>query len=264
LLALALLEIAAIALLGLLVAGLLRSHAEILRLLHNLGRDLDLPGAPVGVSPGSPLLGGVPVVDLTASRPVGMVTGASPDGGAVAIALDRPGERTLLLFLSSGCGTCAPWWDGLRSGVAARALPGVRVVVVARDAAEESPALLSGLAPPDAVVVMSSPTWETFAVPGSPYAVLVDGTTALVIGQGVARSWEQLASLLGQHEADASHHADVASGTGRAARERRADARLLAAGIRPGHPSLYPPAGIRPGQSTLYPPAGGATTERPG
>jgi hypothetical protein len=241
LLALALLEIAAIALLGLLVAGLLRSHAEILRLLHHLGADLDLPGAAPGSAPRADL----PVVDLTQPGALGPVTGESPEGDAVAIALDRPGQQTLLLFLSSGCGTCAPWWDGLRSGVAARALPGVRVVVVARDAAEESPALLSGLAPPDAVVVLSSPAWETFAVPGSPYAVLVDGATASVMGQGVARTWEQLASLVGQHMADTT--------TDRrgAARERRADARLLAAGIRPGHPSLYPPTGS-------------STPERPG
>jgi len=249
LLALALLEIAAIALLGLLVAGLLRSHAEILRLLHHLGRDLDLPGAPAAV-PGSRATAGRSVVDLRAdtasAQTVGPLTGESPQGDVVAIALDRPGEQTLLLFLSSGCGTCAPWWEGLRSGVAARALPGMRVAVVARDAAEEIPSLLSGLAPPDTVVVLSSQAWETFAVPGSPYAVLVDGATASVIGQGVARSWDQLASLVGQHVADAT-----AGSRGAAARERRADARLLAAGIRPGHPSLYP----RPG---------GATTERLG
>ncbi len=180
-LALALLEIAAIALLGLLVAGLLRSHAEILRLLHHLGADLDLPGPPSGsASSGSAPSGSAPsgsapwadrpLVDLTQPGALGPVTGESPEGDAVAIALDRPGQQTLLLFLSSGCGTCAPWWDGLRSGVAARALPGVRVVVIARDAAEESPALLSGLAPPDAEVVLSSPAWETFAVPDSPYA----------------------------------------------------------------------------------------------
>jgi len=239
------LEFAAIALLGLLVAGLLRSYAEILRLLHHLGRDLDLPGPTPVAAPGFPVGVDRPVVDLRGSGRVGPVTGQSPEGDAVAVALDRPGQQTLLLFLSSGCGTCAPWWDGLRSGVAARALPGVRVAVVARDAAEESPSLLSGLAPPDGLVVLSSPTWEAFAVPGSPYAVLVDGTTATVIGQGMARSWEQLASLVGQHAAD------IAAGGRGAARERRADGLLLAAGIRPGHPSLYPPTG-------------GAPTERPG
>src|SRR5580704_3543378 len=78
LLALALLEIAAIALLGLLVAGLLRSHAEILRLLHHLGADLDLPGAAPGPAPRADL----PVVDLTQPGALGPVTGESPEGDA--------------------------------------------------------------------------------------------------------------------------------------------------------------------------------------
>ncbi len=143
------------------------------------------------------------------------------------VALDRPGERTLLLFLSSGCGTCAPWWDGLRAGEHEQALPGVRAVVVARDPVEESPSLLAGLAPPGTTVVMASTAWDAFGVPGSPYAVLVDGGTA--IGQGVARSWGQLGSLIDQHLADT--------------REQRADAELAAAGIHPGDPSLYPEPG---------------------
>jgi hypothetical protein len=219
--ALVLFEAAAIALLGVLVAGLLRSHAEILRRLHHLGAGLDVDVA-------APVSRTVPpegrratVVDV---RPV---VGSSPGGDALAVALDRAGELTLLMFLSSGCGTCAPWWERLGAG-----LGGVRVVVVTRSADEESPSLVAGLArgvAPDVTVVMASEAWERFSVPGSPYAVLVDGGAGAVIGEGVAHSWEQLVSLVSQHLGDR--------------RERRADADLLAAGIHPGHPSLHPAPG---------------------
>jgi hypothetical protein len=222
LLALVLLEAAAIALLGVLVAGLLRSHAEILRRLHELGAGLDLDGPSAARPPAGP----PPAGDR---RPV---AGETPGGDVVSVALDRPGELTLLLFLSSGCGTCAPWWERLGQG-----LPGVRVVAVARDAAEESPSALASLAPDSVTVVMASEAWERFSVPGSPYAVLVDGTTGAAIGDGVARSWEQLASLVAQHLGDRRARLD---GDGR---ERRADAELLAAGIHPGHPSLHPEPG---------------------
>jgi hypothetical protein len=229
LLALVLLEAAAIALLGLLVAGLLRSHADILRRLHHLDGGMDpgdrRPVAPPARRDGAPL------------RPL---AGETPDGAVVSVALDRPGERTLLLFLSSGCGTCAAWWQGLRDGRHAVALPGVRVVVVAQDASEESPSLLTGLAPPDVTVVLAGEAWERFSVPGSPYAVLVDGSAARPIGEGVARSWAQLASLVGQHLGDLAAPPAALDG---AARERRADDELLAAGIHPGHPSLHPAAG---------------------
>jgi len=205
LLALVILEAVAVGLLGLLVAGLLRSHAEILRQLHALGVGREAP-APAASGLGTP----APRLD-----------GVAPDGEAVSIALDRPGERTLLLFLSSGCGTCAGWWDALRTG-AHRDQPW-RTVAVARGADEESPSLLQGLAPPDVAVVMSSAAWESFRVPGSPYAVMVDGASGRVTGEGVARSWAQLASLVGASVGDLG-----------------ADAALFAAGIGPGHPSLYP------------------------
>jgi hypothetical protein len=211
--AVVILEALAIGVLGLLVAGLLRSHAEILRRLHHLGAGLDLdgPDPPVGPADGSPC-------------PTAL-TGMTPWGEAVTIALDRPGARTVLLFLSSGCGTCAPWWDGMRHGAHRRALAGTRVVVVARDEPEESPALLRGLAPDDVTVVQSSAAWDAFGVPGSPYAVLVGG--GRVVGEGVAHGWDQLGSLIARHLRDLASRRDT-------------DEELLAAGLRPGDPSLHP------------------------
>ena len=206
-LALVILEGVAIGLLGLLVAGLLRSHAEILRQLHQLGAGREEP-PPDRAAP-------------SARQAPPRLAGVAPNGDVVSIPLDRPGERALLLFLSSGCGTCAPWWDALRAG-AHRQHPW-RTIVVARGAEEESPSLLQGMAPGDVAVVLSSPAWDALAVPGSPYAVLVDGGSGRVVGEGVARSWAQLAALAGAAVGDV--------GT---------DAALAAAGIGPGHPSLYP------------------------
>jgi hypothetical protein len=69
-----------------------------------------------------------------------------------------------------------------------------------------------------------------------------------VIGEGAAATWAQVANLLGQAAADAGLEVDGsplrptprngrASGAERGA---RADRDLHAAGIGPGHPSLYP------------------------
>lgn len=237
LLALVLLEAVAIGLLGLLVAGLLRSHAEILRQLHHLGagrEELAGHGWDGAVRVPAP----VARADRGDRGAVPALAGLTPTGEAVSVALDRPGERTLLLFLSSGCGSCQPLWDGLRRGEHGSVFPGMRVAVVARDAEEESPSLLGGLGPPDVPVVLSNAAWDAFDVPGSPFAVLVDGSTGSVLGSGVASSWTQLGSLVGQHLGDL----DSRGGTG-PERERRVDDELLAAGIGPGHPSLHPAPG---------------------
>jgi len=210
------LEALAIGLLGLLVAGLLRSHAEILRRLHHVGAGLDLDG------PGG-------AVEVAGSPPHSTaLSGVTPWGEAVTISLDRPGARTLLLFLSSGCGTCGPWWDGMRDGAHRRVLAGTRVVVVARDDPEESPSLLRSLAPDGVTVVQSSAAWDVFGVRGSPYAVLVDG--GRVVGQGVAHAWDQLGSLIARQARDLATRRDT-------------DEELLAAGLRPGDPTLHPAPG---------------------
>jgi hypothetical protein len=210
------LETMALLLLAVLVAGLLRSHAEILRQLHHLGAG----DAAQGVTSPVPL-----------SRPgehkASAIVGVSLSGDAVSVGVGRAGERTLLLFLSSGCSTCQRYWTALRNG-AHRSLTGTRTVIVTRDADEESPAAVAGLGPDetdDTAIVMSSAAWDDYRVPGSPFAVVVesDGTIG---GEGTAPGWDQLMSLVVQADGDI--------------RERRADRELLAAGIPPGHPSLYP------------------------
>jgi len=125
----------AVALLGLLVAGLLRSHADILRALHSLGAGIGDPLAESGDGHDHPhestvlQLGRRLPPERSTDAPD--IVGTTLDGDAVAItAMAAP--RTLLAFLSSGCTTCARFWTALR-GPSALALPrDVRVVIVTK------------------------------------------------------------------------------------------------------------------------------------
>lgn len=187
-------ETALVALLSVLVAGLLRSHAEILRALHSLG---------VGIGDGAsaPL----PIGDRTTGRPAYDVAGVTPDGDAVHVGVSGR-QATLLAFLSSGCTSCQPLWDGLRRGEP-RLGDMARVVVVSRGPGAESPGRLRTLAPPGVAVVMSDAAWSDYAVAGSPYVVYVEG--AQVAGEGSVQNWDQLRSLLARAGADAIRHGAV-------------------------------------------------------
>ena len=190
----------AVLLLGILVAGLLRSHAEILKALHELGAGLELDREAPGPVP-------VTVDGVVPPRPIGSsapesVTGTTPAGEEVALSL-RGGRPTLLAFLSSGCTTCKTFWSAFAQ--AAPTTPAdARLVVVVRDAVDESPSALATLTPAAVPVVASSATWDALDVPGSPYFVLVDGT-GRVAGEGSGASWPQVVDLLGQAHADAAH-----------------------------------------------------------
>ena len=208
-----------------LVAGLLRSHAEILRRLGPDGSPNPVPRAP----------------ERAAGAPAPAIAGSTPDADAVVLDLAVPGSPTLLAFLSSGCSTCAAFWAGMHE---ARLPAGVQPVVVTRGADREQVGRLRELAPPGVAVVMSSPAWEDYAVPGSPYFVLVDGA---IRGEGVATTWPALASFVSDAIADgdaADTHAG--SGSNGTARALTVEHTLTASGIGPDHPSLYP-GGAPPG-----------------
>jgi hypothetical protein len=240
-------ETVVLALMALLVAGLLRSHAEILRRLEGLDPTREGAhsgnGAGVAVDPRLP-------PSRVATTPAFDIAGETLEGDAIklAMATEAPGG-TLLAFLSSGCTTCGSFWAGLRHGDVG-ALPGVsRVVAVTRDTSMESPSKLRNLAAPDgprnsapsspdALLVMSSRAWEDYRVTGSPYFVLVD-RHGQVAGEGTAISWTQVASLIRDAVDDAATGRTGRRGQNGADRIRRADAELAAAGIGPGHPSLY-------------------------
>ena len=217
----------AVLLLAVLVAGLLRSHAEILKALHELGAGLELDRAegPVDVT-----IDGVRTPRRSsAAETADAVAGETLEGEAVALSLTT-GTDTLLAFLSSGCTTCGAFWEAF----AEREIEvpgGARLVVVTKGLDEESASTLAKRAPRHVPLVASSSAWEGFGVPGSPYFVYVDGT-GRIIGEGSAATWPAVATLMGQAHADDAHK------KGRLSREGRDDAALAAAGIRPGDTSL--------------------------
>lgn len=217
--ALVVVETMLLVLLSVLVVGLLRSHAEILRRLESG----DLPQR----STAEALAIAQPRDDAPAPADVGGVT---LGGDAVQIAVGAPGTRTLLAFLTSGCSVCGGFWQALREGAAATAPGGARVVVVTRDSSMESPSRLRDLAPADLPVIMSSQAWEDYRVPLAPYFVLLDGASGTVEGEGAAESWPQVASLLRDamdDQAEAERHGD------------RVERDLASAGIGAEHTSLY-------------------------
>lgn len=217
----------AVLLLAVLVAGLLRSHAEILKALHELGAGLELDRAdgPVDVT----IEGVRRPRRSSAAETADAVSGETLDGEAVALSLAN-GTDTLLAFLSSGCTTCGAFWEAFAEKEVD--VPGgARLVVVTKSLDEESASTLEQRAPRSVPLVASSSAWEGFGVPGSPYFVYVDGT-GRIVGEGSAATWPAVATLMGQAHADDAHR------KGRLSREGRDDAALAAAGIRPGDPSL--------------------------
>ncbi len=196
-------ETVLLVLLIVLVAALLRSHAELLRRLGPEGTDAPRVPEPPAAARG----------DTAAPE----LAGVTPTGDAIKLAFT--GSPTLLAFLSSGCTSCAAFWEKLGDG---RPAPGLRTVIVTRGAEREQRAKLRRLGPDAVPVVMSSQAWDDYGVPGTPYFVLIED--GAIRGEGVATTWDALASLIG----DAVEE------------ERGLDERLAAAGVEPGHASLYP------------------------
>ncbi len=183
----------AVAILGLtiLVLGLLRSHALILKALHDLGAGLDLETS-ARTAKGSP--GPVPV-ELESGV---VAPDREPGSRAPALADRELTGRSLLAFLSSGCAVCAGFWSEFAQPVD---VPGDgRLVVVAKEDDEESPSALAKLVPPGLDVVRSSLAFEEFEVPGSPYFVYVEDGE--IIGEGSATSWARVSDLMAQAVAD--------------------------------------------------------------
>jgi hypothetical protein len=233
--------------LGILVAGLLRSHADILRSLHELGAGVGDPVAgPAAVAPvglGAPVALATPETG-PALGAAPAVAGVTPAGDARAVAVDNGDHLTLLGFLSSGCTSCGAFWDALQEPGGLQLPDSTRVVIVTKGPDREVPGEVRSRTTGRVPVVMSTEAWLDYQVPGSPFFVLVDGATGRKVGQGVASHVGQLAELVRRAEHD---RGVVDTGRGRGgggqdgpAREAAADQVLRAAGIQPGDPSLYP------------------------
>jgi hypothetical protein len=247
-------ETIALILLSLLVAGLLRSHAEILR---RLATSDERPEAPA-IDPTS-------LADRDAA-PAEDIGGTTLAGEPVKLAPAGGGRSSLIAFLSSGCSTCGAFWKAFSDDLTETLPPSARLIVVTKDSSHESPSRLRELAPPDVPVVMSSAAWDGYRVPMTPYFVYVDGASGRIVGEGTAEAWPQVASLLRDAMLDAEMaqarngkstpsdgwaenghglvpEAPVPSSrpAGAAGRSSRVDEELRAAGIGPAHPSLYGP-----------------------
>ena len=223
----------AVVLLTVLVAGLLRSHADILRALHSLGAGIGDPTAEEG--------------DLDTARSVPLTMGqrlapqrgtAAPDisgeslkGDAVVVSA-AAAPRTLLAFLSSGCATCRTFWTSLADGQLA---PGLRAVVVTKGDELEEVGVLRSLAPAGVDVVLSTQAWIDYEVPAAPFFVLLDAGRGR-IGEGLASSMPQVLDLVRRADVDRR----LATNRNGPEREEDIDRALLDAGIRPGDASLYP------------------------
>lgn len=255
-------------LLAVLVVGLLRSHAEILRALHDLGVNLE-DGAPEG---GTRTFGAGSRSDAARARAAGAhadpaengpadrigesglatpaagplgnahdLMGVTPTGDAAAIAVNGTEQLTLLAFLSSGCASCLDFWEAFRDPTNRTvAGPGTTLIAITRGPDAESPAAVAELAPPDLNTLLSSEAFDDYSVPVAPYFVLVDGSTSRIVGEGAASSFDQLRGLMSKALADGGYGQRSRREVLRGRRRRpTADEALEAAGIGPGHPSLH-------------------------
>lgn len=246
-----------VTLLAVLVAGLLRSHADILKALHDVGAgvgDPALDGVRAGhdhTGPGStsgPLTIGPPLPAERDSVSAPTLAGVTPEGDARAIAVGNGDQLTLIAFLSSGCSTCANFWDAFARPEQLDLPDGVRPVVVTKGPELEIAGELRGRA--RVPVIMSTEAWGDYEVPGSPFFVLVDGRSGRRIGEGVANQFSQVADLVRRARVDAAGSRSDTGGPGPdpdpdsaldgPARELANDRVLRDAGILPGDASLYP------------------------
>lgn len=235
---------AVVAVLCVLVAGLLRAYADVLRRLHALdgGGDEQEGALPAGAPPFKV----ADQVSIPRTYPVEGreewseghdVTGTTLAGEVVAARVVGSEQDTLIAFLSSGCAGCVGFWDEL-STPGRWALPeGSRLLVVAKDEHDESVSLLAELCPPGVDLVMSGQAWSDYEVPGSPYVVVVDGPTGRVKGEGSGTSFSQLSALVSQAAGDSS--ARVRKPARDTERESDVDRELMRAGIMPGDVRLY-------------------------
>lgn len=214
-------EAVVIVLLLVLVGGLLKSHAEILRQLHRLGESQEEDDPPI--PPGTSL----------EKAPLGRIHGVDPSGVPRVIDLGTGGGNTVLAFLSSGCASCNTFWDQLGRDDELP-VPDTRLVIVTRGPGSESPSRISERAPANVPVIMSDDAWDTFQVPMTPFFLLVDSNNRIV-GEGSAAGWKQLRRLLRRSIADAPHPTRLDT----SGRERFTDDRLEGSGVAPGDPSLH-------------------------
>lgn len=259
-----------VGILAVFVVGLLRSHAEILRALHDNGITLDPDDgdhstghgerpSPTRVvesttAPTIRTVDGVPEPSGATGRRAVDLVGITPTGATRTVAVAGTDQATLLAFLTTGCATCADFWQAFAEGV--QLPPDTRLVIVTKGPELESPADVAAMAAPHLLTVQTSAAWDDYSVPVAPYFALVDGRRGVVVGEGAANNWDRVRNLLDRALADAGYgggqvrRRDLLLGK---ARTERVDRDLIDAGFQPGDERLYhPPAGegTEPGETS--------------
>lgn len=253
-----------VGILAVFVVGLLRSHADILRALHDAGITLDPDGGDHSTGHGEArrtnntatvesstpptirTVEGVPEPSGSTGRRATDLMGLTPTGGTRTVAVSGTDQATLLAFLTTGCATCANFWEAFADGVD---LPAdTRLVIVTKGPELESPADVAAMAAPHLLTLQTSDAWDDYSVPVAPYFALVDGRRGVVVGEGAANTWERVRNLLDRALADAGYgggqvkRRDLLLGK---ARSQRVDRDLIDAGLLPGDERLHhPPAAV--------------------
>lgn len=224
-----------------LVVAALRSHAAVLRRLHDDGIYLEHTGTDEGhehdrgpdraLDPPpwtSPAAAGRAGPDAEQLPRVRDVAGTAPDGRRVVVEMATRRDLVLLAFLTGSCDTCQPFWDELADAEVA----GGEVVVVMRSS--DRPPVPSRTV----TVVLSDDAWDHYGVRRAPHFVLLDPRRPRALGEGSGSSWAQVTGLLGRYAADLERTALTRASN--AEREAWVDRALAAHGIGPDHPSLRP------------------------
>lgn len=239
--ALLVVETVVLVVLAVLVAGLLRAYGSVLRRLERLDGDgRSSGGQAFTVGSAGDRARSADVADPMGFGPAHDIAGQAPSGELVHARVRGVEHNTLLLFLSSGCASCAVFWDELRDPVPLPA--STRLIVVPQGPEDESVAALTQLAPEGIDVVLSSAAWRDYEVPGAPHAVYVDGPSGQVRGEGTGATLQQVTQLLARATGDAGFvTTDPTLPKSRRDQrdERNVDRALLQAGILPGDPRLY-------------------------
>ena len=241
--ALLIVETVILAVLCVLVAGLLRGYASVLRRLHQLDGGAEARPA------GPPPFRTVPTIPEPASgqqiegrdewAESHDIDGISLRGEIASVRTVGVEHDTIIAFLSSNCEGCAGFWHELGEPGSWTTPQGSRLLVVTKGPEDESPSVLAQLCPDGVDLVMSSQAWADFSVPGSPYVVVADGRTGRVKGEGSGSSFSQVGGLIRQSVEDSRHPAMARKPDADRRRERDIDRVLLSAGIGPQDRSLY-------------------------
>jgi hypothetical protein len=208
-------------LLAVAVAGLLRSRADALRVLRDLGVGEPTPvlddgrvPEPADRSVAVPFTTGLELLPDGSTTSAPTIAGLTPEGDALAVAPVGTGQLTLLAFLSTDS-SCTGLWESFRDQGGLGLPDGARLVVVTEGPDREVPHEVAGLASQGLSVVMSGDAWADYGVPGSPFFVLVDGSSGRRIGEGAADHFDHVAESVRQAGAGiaarSTHTVDVGS-----------------------------------------------------